>query len=127
MNIILDTHSLIWYSENSNKLTLNAYNYINDENNNCLISMVSIWEMSIKLKINKLNLEGGLIKFIEELISRDFKILDIKLTHVLHLDNLELIHNDPFDRLLIAQSLNEKYPIISKDLIFDNYGINRIW
>lgn len=127
MNYLLDTHSIIWFSQNNPKLSKKAKRIISNSENTCFISLATIWEMSIKLKLNKLFLENTLIEFVDELIKRDFILMNIQVEHVITAGSLDLIHNDPFDRLLISQSYLENIPIISKDMVFDNYGVLRIW
>ena len=127
MKYLLDTHAIIWFSQNSPQLPDKINEIIINPNNTCLISLASIWEMSIKIKIGKMNLIGNLYDFVNELILIDFKFLDIKLEHVVEAGSLFRFHNDPFDRMIITQSLIEKIPIISKDSMFDNYKVNRIW
>jgi PIN domain nuclease of toxin-antitoxin system len=109
MKYLLDTHSLLWYLEGSNLLSENSKNIIDFKSNNVLISISSLWEISIKNSIGKLPLLVPLI---------------IQKTLPFH-------HKDPFDRILISQSIAEKIDIISVDTIIDKYleatEINRIW
>ena len=127
MNFILDTHTIIWFSENNPQLSDRAKDIISEADNDCFVSFVSIWEMAIKIKLDKLILEIELKDFIHELISRDFKLLEIKVDHLLNTMNLPFHHRDPFDRLLISQSQTEDIPIITKDYHFNNYNIQVIW
>ena len=82
--------------------------------------------MAIKIKLKKLDLKISLNEFVKELLLRDFEFLPIKIEHSMNVSELDLIHRDPFDRMLISQSLIENLSIISRDEIFDNYGITRI-
>lgn len=127
MNYLLDTHTIIWFSQNNPQLSDLANEIIINPQNSCFISLASIWEMSIKIKIGKLNLIGNLYDFVNELIIMDFKFLNIKIEHVIEAGSLHRFHNDPFDRMIITQSLIEKIPILSKDSIFDFYKVERIW
>ena len=127
MNYLLDTHTVIWFSENNPKLSKVASQYISDTNNNCFVSVASIWEMAIKLKLGKFNLEISLSDFVNVLTQRGFDFLPIKIEHTILVSDLELLHGDPFDRLLISQTIIEQLPIISKDGILDLYGVTRIW
>jgi PIN domain nuclease of toxin-antitoxin system len=83
--------------------------------------------MAIKLKIRKLYLDIPLIDYVEEIQKRNIIILPIDLDHIVQTIELELIHNDPFDRLIIAQSIKEDVQLISRDTIFDRYDIQRVW
>jgi PIN domain nuclease of toxin-antitoxin system len=99
-----------------------------DINHQKLISLVSVWEMGIKQSKGKLTLSLPLEDYIREKTKlEDFKILPIQLNHLAVISTLPFHHNDPFDRLLIAQSITEKIPILSKDIVFDNYNVNRVW
>ena len=127
MDLLLDTHSLIWFSEGDNELADKAISYIKDLNNSVYISIASIWEIAIKINIGKLILTKAFDQLINELKFYSFIILPITTGHVLKYSKLQLIHRDPFDRIIISQSLFENLPVISKDEIFDMYGVNRIW
>ncbi len=127
MNYLLDTHSIIWFSGDNPKLSEKANNIIRNSNNTLYLSLASIWEMAIKLKIGKLFLEIPLIDYVEEIQKRSIILLPINLDHIVHTNELKLIHNDPFDRLIIAQSIIEDIQLISRDSVFDKYGIQRVW
>jgi len=96
-------------------------------NNNIYVSIASLWEIAIKLNIGKLFLTKPLDVFIQELELYNFQILPIKTNHLIKYSKLQIIHRDPFDRILISQALYEELPIISKDKVFDSYSIIRIW
>ena len=99
-----------------------------DDNHQKLISLVSVWEMGIKQSKGKFNLFLPLEDYINNNIKlEDFDLLPIKLNHVSLITSLPFHHNDPFDRLLIAQSIIENIPILSKDIAFDAYDVNRLW
>jgi PIN domain nuclease of toxin-antitoxin system len=131
MNLLLDTHTIIWFCANSINLSESSKNLISNAKNNIHVSIVSLWEMAIKLKINKLNLDISLESFVQELKLRRFIFLPIKIEHILNVSKLDLYHKDPFDRLLISQAIVENMDIISKDEQFDDYlvdkSILRIW
>ncbi len=127
MDILLDTHSLIWFSEGNTELTEKTITYIKSLNNNIYVSIASLWEIAIKLNIGKLFLTKPFDKFIQELELYNFEILPIKTNHLIKYSKLQIIHRDPFDRIIISQALFEDLPIISKDKIFDSYGVARIW
>ncbi len=128
MQILLDTHTLLWFFAGNINLSETARILIEDTQNKKLISLASIWEMAIKQSQNKLNLEKSAVDYLEEkLLFRDFQLLPIEPAHLRLISNLPFYHRDPFDRLLIAQSITEKIPILSKDKAFDHYSITRIW
>ena len=83
--------------------------------------------MAIKTSLNKLKVKIGFKNLFEEIKKNDFDLLNISFEHTLKITDLEFHHRDPFDRILIAQSLVEDFKIITSDKIFDKYNIERIW
>ena len=128
MRLIIDTQVLIWWTNDVSNISPRVQDIIFDLDNELWLSLVSIWEMQIKISFGKLNLPRPLPDIIATQIEENqIKILPIELSHVYTLDRLPLHHRDPFDRLIIAQSLTEKMPIASIDKAFDAYSIERIW
>lgn len=128
MKYLIDTHALLWYTLNETPLNRTAKELIIDRNNEILISPVSYWEIALKVSIGKLELHQPYKKFMEVCIHQyEFQILPISPEHTETVIMLPFHHKDPFDRLLIAQALVEKIPLISVDKIFDRYDIQRIW
>jgi PIN domain nuclease of toxin-antitoxin system len=128
VKILLDTHSLIWFFSGNSNLSNYVRELMDDTCNQKLISLVSVWEMGIKQSKGKLTLSLPLERYIlEKTKLEDFELLPIKLEHLALIPNLPFYHNDSFDRLLIAQALTENIPILSIDIIFDQYKVTRIW
>ena len=128
MKYLLDTHSLVWFFAGHSNLSNKVREIMEDDNHQKLISLVSVWEMGIKQSKGKFNLFLPLEDYINNKIKlEDFDLLPIKLNHVSLITSLPFHHNDPFDRLLIAQSIIENIPILSKDIAFDAYDVNRLW
>jgi PIN domain nuclease of toxin-antitoxin system len=128
MKLLLDTHVLIWWSSSSERLSTNVYNLITDTSNTLIFSIASIWEMQIKVQSGKLHLNLSLPNLIERQKQiNDIKILPIELDHIYALEGLQNHHRDPFDRILIAQSIVEEIPLLSVDTVFDSYLVQRIW
>jgi PIN domain nuclease of toxin-antitoxin system len=93
-----------------------------------LFSLVSVWEIAIKIKTGKLALQNSLEALVEDFIKDySFDILHINQEHIYYTQQLPMYHKDPFDRLLLAQTIVEKIDIVSSDEIFDLYGVKRIW
>lgn len=125
---MLDTHTFIWYVLEAEKLSSIATELINDGNNEVLLSLASVWEMAIKQSIGKLNLSLPLQTFVEQQVNlNDFQLLSISIGHLAVVATLPLHHRDPFDRLLIAQAIVEKISLISADVAFDGYAVQRSW
>lgn len=128
MKYLIDTHTLLWIVTNDPKLSAKAKDLYLDSENEIFISMASIWELSIKSSLGKISLEQPLDEFVDEHVKgNDIRILKIELSHVLRIENLPFYHRDPFDRLIISQSIEDNIPIIGSDKTFDSYPIKRIW
>ena len=127
MNLLLDTHALLWYISGSSKLPEKMVNLINNKSNKCFVSIPSIWETAIKLSLKRLTVEGG-FQVIEDFFrDNDFTILDISFQDMKSIIDLEFHHRDPFDRIIIAQAMQSQLTIISKDQFFQNYDVNVLW
>jgi PIN domain nuclease of toxin-antitoxin system len=123
MRLLLDTHAFLWWVRDAHQLSAIA-----DPDNECLLSLVSCWEMAIKLSLGKLKLPGAIERFIpEQLTANGFRQLEIGFRHVAHVASLAFHHRDPFDRLLAAQAIEDGLTIISADSVFRKYGVKRIW
>jgi PIN domain nuclease of toxin-antitoxin system len=127
VKLLLDTHTLIWFLESDKRLSATAYNAIRQTDTLPAVSVVSLWEMTIKVSIGKLSLENALEDVFKRIATVEFELLNIDPDDLLVLSTLPLHHTDPFDRLLAAQSLRLNFSFISRDIAFDFYGINRIW
>lgn len=127
MDLLLDTHTLLWFSENNTKLSKNAKALIENISNCCFVSIASIWEISIKISIGKLSLAINIDELINEIKKQQFIFLPISYEHAAQVSKLKFHHRDPFDRLLISQSLIDNIPLLSADEMFDKYAIQRVW
>ncbi len=128
MRLLLDTHTFIWFVIDSPKLSANVKYQIEDENNEKLISVASIWEIAIKQSTGKLYFGLPFRVLIEQQLSANsIELLNINLDHIEIVVTLPFYHRDPFDRLIIAQAMVEQIPILSADSVFDTYGIQRLW
>ena len=128
MKVLLDTHAFLWFIMGSANLSVNARALIEDPANERLLSVASLWEIAIKTSFGKLTLSAPF----DELIPAQLKLngidlLNIKVDHLSTLTTLPFHHRDPFDRLIIAQAIVEKLPVISLDGTFDAYGVTRHW
>ena len=128
MRLLLDTHTFIWYVTDNPRLSAHVKLLIEDENNEKLVSIASIWEMAINHSIGRLNFSLPFMEFVgQQLTVSNIGLLEINLQHIEVVASLPLHHRDPFDRLIIAQSMAEQIPILSVDAIFDAYAIVRVW
>jgi len=128
MTLLLDTHSFLWFAAGSSQMSAKARALIEDPANDKFLSLASLWEMAIKISLGKLKIDAPFEEFIHrQLRINGFEMFDIRFDHIAKIISLPLHHRDPFDRLLISQSLVEQIPIVSIDSIFDSYGVQRLW
>lgn len=128
MKYLLDAHSLIWAQDSPEQLGAAAIVTLEDRANELLLSAATVWELSIKSGLKKLILSQIFRDWIEAAIVKlDLHILPITVRHADFQAGLPWHHKDPFDRLIAAQALVEAVPIISADMIFDQYQVMRIW
>ena len=107
MNLLLDTHTLIWLAEADNNLSQPAKSAIENPENTCFVSVATFWEMAIKTSIGKLVMQIPLTQLKHLITENGIEILPIEIEHTLLIAELPFYHKDPFDRLLIAQAINE--------------------
>jgi PIN domain nuclease of toxin-antitoxin system len=126
MRLLLDTHAFLWFVNGDERLDPVARGAIEDARNDVLVSVASIWEMSIKSGIGKLQISEPLDQFVARELQA-FQVLPITAAHALQTARLPLHHRDPFDRMLAAICVAESLQIVSVDEVFDAYGIGRLW
>jgi PIN domain nuclease of toxin-antitoxin system len=125
---LLDTHALLWWFSDDPALTRPVRKIIGDTKNTVVVSAASAWEIATKVRLGKLPTGAGLAADFTGYIEREsFQLLPISVEHALRAGLLPGSHRDPFDRMLIAQAQTENLPILSKEVIFDAYGLRRIW
>ena len=128
MKLLLDTHTFIWWDSAPHKLSSKVLTLCQDQTNEMILSVASVWEMQIKLQLGKLQLTLPLHEIItNQQQTNNVKILDVTLAHVLALEKLPASHKDPFDRLLVAQSNIEDMILVSRDKIFKQYPVKQLW
>ncbi|UFP96209.1 type II toxin-antitoxin system VapC family toxin [Gloeobacter morelensis] len=128
MSYLLDTHAFLWFISGDTRLSTNARTIIENEGNEIYLSVASIWEISIKARLGRLELIGSPEKVIQDnMDSNGFICLPIEKSHALQIYNLPDHHRDPFDRILIAQSQVESLILITTDYQIKQYNIATIW
>lgn len=128
MRALLDTSCFLWFIAGSDRLSINARNFIIDLNNELVLSVASLWEIAIKVSIGKLELLqpfGELIP--SQLQNNRIDVLPIELKHLSTLIESPFHHSDPFDRLIISQGVTEGLPVISSDSVFKRYTVEVIY
>lgn len=128
MNLLLDTQGFLWWSDAPGKLSRTALAALQDPANRLVLSVVSAWEIQIKLSVGKLSLSTSLDHLIKtQQETNGVRVLPVYLEHIYHLANLPPAHKDPFDRLLIAQAIAEELTLLSADAIFARYPVSVLW
>jgi len=127
VRLLLDTHAFMWFVNGDELLSLKAKDAIEDKSNSSYISIASLWEMAIKVRLGKLNIAEPFNKLIADIEQKEFTILSVNFGDAEYVSRMEMIHRDPFDRMLIAQTKLNDVTIVSNETIFDKYGVKRIW
>ena len=128
MRILLDTQAFLWWVDESSRLTARARSTTASPDNEIWLSLASCWEIAIKVSLGKLRLKAAPERFLtEHLAVNSFGLLGIDLAHACRVATLPFHHRDPFDRLLVAQALEEELEVVSADPVFERYGVTRIW
>jgi PIN domain nuclease of toxin-antitoxin system len=124
--VLLDTHAFLWWCGDARELSKRARKIVAEEE--CLLSLASLWEIAIKVSQRKLKLPSSFDRYIpEQLALNGFTGLAIGFRHIARCGDLPWHHRDPFDRILVAQALEEDLRMVSRDQVFEQYGVQRIW
>ncbi|MEA5510619.1 type II toxin-antitoxin system VapC family toxin [Crocosphaera sp. UHCC 0190] len=128
MKLLLDTHTFLWFIDGSSNLSQTARQLIENKDNQRFVSIASLWEIAIKVSIGKLKLGVSLPDLVKQQVyDNDIELLAISPEHLDILRKLDFHHKDPFDRLIISQSIVEKMTIITKDTAFISYSVQILW
>lgn len=128
MKLLLDTHAFIWLNNEPSRLSETVIQLCQSGTHEFYLSLASPWEMQIKQQLGKLTLGVSLDELIQRNIeSNRIQLLPIEIKHISYLSRLPFHHNDPFDRMIIAQALVEQMTIISVDSAFSAYSVAVIW
>jgi PIN domain nuclease of toxin-antitoxin system len=128
VKLLLDTHAFIWLNTQPSRLSSNVMGLLTSGLHDIYLSIASPWEMQIKSQLGKLSLDVSLAELIDTSVNRNnISLLNIEFKHIDYLANLPLHHNDPFDRIMIAQALLENMAIISVDSAFSKYQVPIVW
>ena len=128
MKVLIDTHTFLWWNTEDPQLSARAREIIADGRNEVLFSAASAWEIAIKAAKGKLALPELPVQYISSRMRLyRFQPLPVQISHAAHVYELPRHHDDPFDRLLIAQSQIESLPLLSKDEDIHKYDLEVIW
>jgi PIN domain nuclease of toxin-antitoxin system len=124
MKLLLDTHALLWSATAPARLAPEARAALEDGTHEVLISIVTAWEIAIKQSLGKLELARPAERWLPDVLTRTgFEVAELSLSAALRVRSLPWHHRDPFDRFLIAQALDDGFTIVSRDAVFDAYGV----
>jgi PIN domain nuclease of toxin-antitoxin system len=129
VRVLLDTHAFLWWvSERGAKLSERARELLSDGSNDVIVSMASVWEMSIKVGVGRMDLPDAIERYVpDRLRHHGFDLMPIDLRHAFRAGDLPRIHGDPFDRMLIAQAQLEGLALITADPAIGRYDVETIW
>lgn len=128
MRVLLDTHTFLWWVTDAVGLSPRARKIISEKRNQIFLSAASGWEMAIKANLGKLFLPKNFETFIlKQLWANAIEVLPVQMSHALHVYQLPNHHQDPFDRMLIAQSQLENLPIVTSDSQIAQYSVKVMW
>lgn len=128
MRVLLDTHALLWWLDGDRKLSRKVRQVIEDVDTTVLVSAATVWEITTKERIGKLPGAIDVARDVPGCVAgQGFELLDITGAHAQRAGSMAGAHRDPFDRMLIAQSLLEGIPLVTNEELFDAFGVTRLW
>lgn len=125
MQCLLDTHAILWTAWGSDQVSSSARRAMQECD--CFYSIASLWEIAIKQALGKIGLDASLAELDNRCLMAGFHRLPIAVNHLDRLKTLPSIHRDPFDRLLVAQALEEGLAIITRDRLIPQYPVQTVW
>ncbi len=130
MRLLLDTHAFLWFVADDSALSRTARSAIEDSANEIFVSVATAWEVAIKASLGKLAVDAPSVAefFRQQMEVNGFAYLPIEPLHVFRVGGLPFHHRDPFDRLLIAQSVEERMHLVTREVaLFSMYGVSIVW
>ncbi|TDE18553.1 type II toxin-antitoxin system VapC family toxin [Dyadobacter psychrotolerans] len=127
MNYLLDTHTFLWFIHGDNELSSHGRKIIENPDTSKFLSIVSFWEIAIKISIGKLHMDFPFALLEQLALENGFEILPITIQHNNQIIDLPAHHKDPFDRIIIAQAICDNLTIIGKDPELKKYEVEVCW
>lgn len=127
MKLLLDTQAFLWYVDANPKLSAKAKLALEDPSAELYLSAASVWEVAIKVGVEKLKLPEPIDRYFEKRLGNSIKPLEVDWRHAMAVAALPDFHKDPFDRMLAAQAAVEGMALVSSDKVFKEYKANVIW
>ena len=128
MRLLLDTQAFIWWDEDDSRLSDKARRALADPKNSVHLSLASVWEMQIKLKLGKLTLQASLSELLTDREARNGLMIEpITREVIFALERLPPLHRDPFDRMIVAQAVRGQFEVVTHDDEVGSYGVKVFW
>lgn len=128
MRFVLDTHVFLWWIVDSPQLSAHVRDVMRNPANELFLSVASAWEIAIKVNLGRLRLPDRPDRFIPgQLMKNAIEPLPVEMSHALYVSRLPAIHRDPFDRVIIAQSILEKMAVVTRDADIAKYKVETLW
>jgi PIN domain nuclease of toxin-antitoxin system len=128
LRLLLDAHAFLWWVQEDDRLPRSTSRLIADPSSQVSISAVTVWELVIKERLGRLRLDGPAVELFPFAIERDgFAVLPVEMRHALGIASLPLIHGDPFDRMLVAQAIEDSLTLVTGDRTLQAYPVDYVW
>ncbi len=128
MRLLIDSNVLLWSFSDRKRLTPKVLQLIEDDTNDLIVSQASIWEIAIKVAKGTLMIPGSSVRsLLDQIEMTGMSILSIENSHILRMEKLPFHHRDPFDRIIVAQAIEEGLPILASDEDIPLYAVTVIW
>ncbi len=127
MNLLLDTHALLWFATGDRRLSRAARTAMEADTAVLQISTATVWELAIKSNLGRLVLPSTVQAYVAEKVGEGYRVLPLTWAHAAAVERLPFHHRDPFDRMLVAQALAEHVSVVTRDRVFRSYGVTVVW
>lgn len=127
MTLLVDTHAFLWFMTGDGRLSAAARQAMEDASAGWCLSAASVWEMAIKSSLGRLTLPAAATEYIAGKVQAGLIVLPVDWSHAAAVEGLPHHHDDPFDRLIIAQAQAEGLSLVTRDALFRDYGVRVIW